>query len=62
VDTSTTTRLVPIEDLETRRVLWHAMWDWIIGECERLATEKELRDAAAGEVPDDRDHLPNGRL
>ena len=58
--TSTTTRLVPIEDLETRRVLWRAMWDWLIGECERLAAEDELRGAPAVEAPDHRDALPNG--
>jgi len=32
---------VPIEDLETRRQLWHCVWDWIICECERLAADAE---------------------
>jgi hypothetical protein len=39
-DTSSA-RAVPIEDLNTRRELWHGVWEWIIGECERLASIEE---------------------
>ena len=40
-------RAVPIEDLGTRRQLWHGVWDWLIGECERLANEAETTPPAA---------------
>lgn len=50
-------RLVPVADLATRRVLWHGVWDWIIQHCEELASQDELRDAAAAEAPADADEL-----
>lgn len=39
-------RLVPIENLNTRRELWHGVWDWLIRECERLASESETTPPA----------------
>ena len=51
--------LVPIEDLTTRSILWHGVWDWIIGECERLAS---LGETPADEVPEDTDKLASSRL
>jgi len=50
-------RLVPIEDLATRRVLWHGVWDWIIQRCEELASQHESGDAPTGEVPEDAHEL-----
>jgi hypothetical protein len=34
-------RLVPIDDMATRRELWHGVWDWLIRESERLASAAE---------------------
>jgi len=50
-------RLVPVEDLATRRVLWHSVWDWIIQHCEELASQGESGDSPTGEVPEDVNEL-----
>ena len=52
-------RLVSVEDLPARRELWHGVWDWLIRECERLASESE---SAAVEAPDDASDLRLRRL
>jgi hypothetical protein len=58
-----TAHSVPIEDLNTRRELWHGVWEWIIGECERLASESELRhQPPSAEVPDHAHPLVRRRL
>jgi hypothetical protein len=33
--------LVPVADVATRLELWHSVWESIIRECERLASEDE---------------------
>jgi hypothetical protein len=40
-------RLVPIDDINTRRELWHGVWDWLIRECERLASESDATPPVA---------------
>lgn len=39
-------RLLAPEDLEARRALWHGVWDWVIRECERLASEQDATPPA----------------
>jgi hypothetical protein len=48
-------RLVPVEDLATRRVLWSGVWDWLIQRCEELASQAD--SGGASELPDDADKL-----
>lgn len=56
-------RLVPIEDLATRRILWNAVWDWLIQRCEELASQDEASGSTtAVESPGHADELPVRRL
>lgn len=40
-DTSPEAEASYVGDLDARRALWHGVWDWVIRECERLASEQE---------------------